>query len=82
MSEMRCKTCRFFSSAQIMGLCRRYPETQNKHERDWCGEHQLVQSVMVPIYNIMTDETKPVEMPVELKKRGRKPKDVSNTSAA
>jgi len=25
-----------------MGLCKRYPESQNKNGTDWCGEHNLI----------------------------------------
>jgi hypothetical protein len=64
----KCKTCTYFVVGQVMGSCRRYPENQNKHENDWCGEHQLAM-MTVPVYDILTDETKMVQMP---KKRGRK----------
>ena len=75
MTQARCKTCRFFTQAQVMGLCRRYPETQNKHEMDWCGEHQLSVVLAVPVVE--------PEQLVERKKPGRKPKhDVSDPSAA
>lgn len=67
MSQVRCKTCRFFSQAQVMGLCRRFPESQNKHEMDWCGEHQLTEVITLPVYD---------EPPKEPKKPGRKPKNV------
>jgi hypothetical protein len=59
MSDVRCKSCRFFTQAQVMGLCRRFPETQNKHEMDWCGEHQLI--AHEPVY----------EPVAQTKKRGR-----------
>lgn len=73
MSEIRCKTCRFFTQAQVMGVCRRYPEHQNKHEMDWCGEHQLSTMIALPV----------VEPEQLAKKPGRKPKnDVSNSAAA
>jgi hypothetical protein len=38
---------------------------------DWCGEHALIEQVMVnlPVYDIMTDTI------AEPKKRGRKPKN-------
>jgi hypothetical protein len=65
MSDVRCKSCRFFTQAQVMGLCRRFPETQNKHEMDWCGEHQLSVVTSVPVYDVMAQ--------AEPKKRGRKP---------
>ena len=55
-----------------MGICRRYPEQQNKHHTDWCGQHQAeqVEVVKLPVYDIMTDETKEVSVPVK-KKPGR-----------
>ncbi len=46
-----------------MGLCRRFPETQNKHEMDWCGEHQLSVVASIPVYDVMAQ--------TEVKKRGR-----------
>lgn len=54
-----------------MGVCRRYPEVFNKHERDWCGEHQPVPVVMVPVVNIQMRDEQPTP-----KKPGRKPKNV------
>ena len=55
-----------------MGICRLYPEQQNKHHTDWCGQHQAeqVEVVKLPVYDIMTDETKEVSVPVK-KKPGR-----------
>jgi hypothetical protein len=41
-----------------MGVCRRYPQVHNKHERDWCGEHQAAVVQMVPVKDIMTPEPK------------------------
>ena len=66
-----CADCKFFLNAQIMGSCRRYPQTINRHMNDWCGEHALIEQVMVnlPVYDIMTDTI------TEPKKRGRKPKN-------
>jgi len=66
-----CADCKFFLNAQIMGSCRRYPQTINRHMKDWCGEHALIERVMVdsPVYDIMTDTIS------EPKKRGRKPKN-------
>jgi len=80
MSEVRCKTCRFFVNGQVMGACRRYPEMHNKHEMDWCGEHQVAM-VELPVYDIMTDETKVAQVPVERKKPGRKPKNADSSVA-
>ena len=74
MSEIRCRTCRFFTQAQVMGLCRRFPETQNKHEMDWCGEHQLSATMTVPV--VTTDDL------VQRKRPGRPAKNVSDQTTA
>jgi hypothetical protein len=60
-----------------MGSCRRYPAQQNKHENDWCGEHQI-KMLTLPVYDIMTDTTTEVPAP---KKPGRKPKNANNTAS-
>jgi hypothetical protein len=77
MAEPTCLTCEFFRNAQVMGTCRRYPAPQNKHQNDWCGEHQM-KILALPVYDIMTDTT---TMPPERKKPGRKPKNGDNTAA-
>ena len=48
-----------------MGICRRYPMHNNKHENDWCGEHTLKMVEVIPlqVYDITTDQT------TEIKKR-------------
>jgi hypothetical protein len=71
-----CASCKFFLNAQIMGSCRRYPQTINRHMNDWCGEHFAVQQaepamVKLPVYDIQTDM---VAQPPMKKKPGRKPK--------
>lgn len=73
-----CGNCRFFRNQQIMGICRYSPQQQNKHQNDWCGKHepQIVEVVKLPVYDIMTDETTEVSIPVQ-KKRGRKPKNAN-----
>jgi hypothetical protein len=55
-----------------MGICRHSPQQQNKHQNDWCGQHepQEVEIVKLPVYDIMTDETTEVSVPVK-KKPGR-----------
>jgi len=66
MAEMdsNCGNCKFYRAQQIMGVCRLYPTQQNKHERDWCGQHLIVESqevkvdlVALPVYDITTDQT-------------------------
>jgi len=71
-----CASCKFFLNAQIMGSCRRYPQTINRHMNDWCGEHCAVKQIEQPtenlrVYDIQTDTV--VEPPLK-KKPGRKPK--------
>ena len=71
-----CANCKFFLNAQIMGSCRRYPQTINRHMNDWCGEHIAPQQiepeiVKLPVYDILTDT---VAEPPLRKKPGRKPK--------
>jgi hypothetical protein len=77
-SHSNCGNCRFFRNQQIMGICRYSPQQQNKHQNDWCGKHepQIVEVVKLPVYDIMTDETTEVSIPVQ-KKRGRKPKNAN-----
>ena len=74
-----CGTCEYFVNRQIMGLCRLYPETQNKHETDWCGQHKPSQPKVQPRimreYNILTDEVRDVVMP-RLKRKYTKKSDV------
>jgi len=72
-----CADCKYFLNAQIMGSCRRYPQTINRHMNDWCGEHTLPQQaepvmVTLPVYDILTDT---VAEPPLRKKPGRKPKN-------
>jgi hypothetical protein len=38
-SKEICKSCRFFSFGDVLGICNRYPQTFNKHENNWCGEY-------------------------------------------
>ena len=69
-----CGNCRFFRDQQIMGMCRYSPQQQNKHHTDWCGQHQAqqIEVVKLPVYDIMTDETK--EVLVTVKKKPGRPK--------
>jgi hypothetical protein len=73
-SDSNCGNCRFFRNQQIMGICRYSPQQQNKHHTDWCGQHQAaqVEVVKLPVYDIMTDETK--EVLVTVKKKPGRPK--------
>jgi len=73
-TDSNCGNCRFFRNQQIMGICRYSPQQQNKHQNDWCGKHETMQVevVKLPVYDIMTDETK--EVLVTVKKKPGRPK--------
>ena len=67
-NDFKCGNCRFFKNQQTIGVCKRFPTHENKHENDWCGEHSIkvVEVMALPVYDITTDQiVKP--------KRGRKP---------
>lgn len=53
-----CGGCKYFRSQQIMGVCRLYPQQHNKHESDWCGQHEAkaVKMLNLPVYDITTDQ--------------------------
>jgi hypothetical protein len=77
MAETTCENCVYFRSAQVLGTCRRFPSPVNKHQSDWCGEHQI-KMLALPVYDILTDTTSQAPAP---KKPGRKPKDGSQSAA-
>ena len=51
MTTSDCKTCKYFSKQSYtdMGLCKRYPEQQNKHSTDWCGEHLAIKETTITL---------------------------------
>ena len=80
---MKCIECKWYVGQvnDTYGVCKRYPQTANKSQQDWCGEYVSKVVVITPVqeepklefkfveesnYDITTDEIKP--------KRGRKPK--------
>jgi hypothetical protein len=73
---MQCQECKWFliSPNDYYGVCKRYPENQNKNKTDFCGEFDARPDIPVAIeeyqapITIAIEETKP--------KRGRKPKNV------
>ena len=44
MDKENCKLCRFFDlqNNQTLGQCRRYPTYMNRHQNEWCGEHNPI----------------------------------------
>lgn len=49
-----CENCRFWQNQNIIGLCRRYPQHQNKSRIDWCGEWS-VSLVSLPVVEMQPD---------------------------
>lgn len=89
-----CSWCKYFWGDNIiMGVCKRFPTTINKHDADWCGEFSKSDTprVVIPepasqlVENFaQLKEAMPelaeaaeglMEISVEPKKRGRKPKN-------
>ena len=76
MAEMdsNCGNCKYYRPQQIMGVCRLNPTQQNKHEKDWCGQHLIVETqdvkvdlVALPVYDITTDQITPPKRKYERK---------------
>ena len=74
MAEMdsNCGNCKYFRAQQIMGICRLNPQQVNKHEKDWCGQHLIVETrevdlVALPVYDITTDQITPPKRKYERK---------------
>ena len=64
-----CNSCIFFSLGERMGSCKRFPQTVNKSNDDWCGEWELTESLALDIMvQLMTE---PVLLSETPKKRGR-----------
>lgn len=55
----KCATCRFFLNAEVMGSCRRYPQTINRHMNDWCGEHAFAIQMYAP------EPVEPINEPIK-----------------
>jgi hypothetical protein len=65
-----CFTCRYFRNGDVIGTCKRFPTIVNKHQSDWCGEHDQRAPVAMP--SRMDGDLPPI---VELTaRRGRPPK--------
>jgi len=74
MAEMdsNCGNCKYYRPQQIMGICRFHPQQVNKHEKDWCGQHLIVETrevelVALPVYDITTDQITPPKRKYERK---------------
>lgn len=65
-----CNSCRFFSTGDRMGTCRRYPENKNKSHNDWCGEFLLSQH-SPSLEDLVKAIIEPVVLTEPKKQRGR-----------
>jgi hypothetical protein len=76
-SRETCNSCKFFINSGFMGVCKRYPDTRNKHETEWCGEFVFKKSAQVveSIVESLVKEPAP-ETP---KKQGRPRKAKNET---
>jgi hypothetical protein len=63
---MKCIDCKWYAGQtnDTYGVCKRYPQTANKSQHDWCGEYESKVVVITPVQDF-----------VETPKRGRKPKN-------
>ena len=62
-----CGNCRYFSKNDILGTCRRFPQSVSKHHNDWCGCFKTIRSeieeVALEMVNSVSEGT--------VKRRGR-----------
>ena len=84
---MKCIDCKWYVGQvnDNYGVCKRYPQTENKSLQDWCGEFASKIIVITPVQEepvkkiaIKFEEPRDYEYDIhtdEMKpKRGRKPK--------
>jgi hypothetical protein len=73
---MKCIECKWFAGQtnDTYGVCKRYPQTANKSQNDWCGEYTNKVVIVTPAQEepIQKFEIKWEESTTP--KRGRKPK--------
>jgi len=76
---MKCIDCKWYAGQvnDTYGVCKRFPQTANKSQHDWCGEYFSKVIVVTPVqeepiqkFEIKFEEPTEYEAP----KRGRKPK--------
>jgi hypothetical protein len=65
---MKCIDCKWYAGQtnDTYGVCKRFPQTANKSQNDWCGEYTSKVVIVTPAQ----EEPTVFEAP----KRGRKPK--------
>jgi len=68
-----CASCLFFVVGERMGICKRYPQTVNKSNEDWCGEWELTESMALDLMvQLMTEPVLLSETPKKKPGRPRK----------
>ena len=75
---MQCNDCKYYliSPNDYYGVCKRYPENQNKNKTDFCGEFTCKPVEIETVKPIKIVFTEPTEFEEQKPKRGRKPKNV------
>jgi hypothetical protein len=76
---MKCIECKWYAGQvnDNYGVCKRFPQTANKSQYDWCGEYSSKVVVVTPVQE---EPVRPIEIKFveptkfEAPKRGRKPK--------
>jgi len=83
-SKDKCYECKYFSDEGAhLGVCKRFPNTVNKHKNDWCGEYawKLKEFKADLDQFFQENPVDQVEKLVEaVKKRGRKPKNATTSA--
>ena len=83
MADVNCNTCLYYlDSGGPIGVCRRYPQFQNRSKMEWCGEYvakkQHIELLELPVVEMGNSLT----VTVEPKKRGRKKKEASDVQTS
>jgi len=77
---MKCIDCKWYAGQvnDTYGVCKRYPQTANKSQHDWCGEYESRVVVITPVQIDRSEYTEDGKVKIvfteEKPKRGRKPK--------
>jgi hypothetical protein len=64
LADNNCKACKHYQNLGMMGVCRRFPQYQNRHHTEICGEFSAF-----PVIPVETNWT--ITVHDEPKKRGR-----------
>ena len=82
MADVNCNTCLYYlDSGGPIGVCRRYPQFQNRSKMEWCGEYVAkVQHSDVLVLPVV--EMDSLTVSAEPKKRGRKKKEEGNVQTS